>query len=366
MNQKIKIAMVTNHFGITGISTVILNYCKELDRHKYDLTVIVGKPIAEENRKECAENGICLIELPSRHQESVKHYVRLWKVLKQNHYDIVHVHGSSSMMAVELTIAKMAGVKIRIAHSHNTMCPNMKIHRILNPYFRKIYTQALACGKMAGDWLFGENEFEIIPNGFHTELFEFDEEERKRVKKELDIEDKLVIGHIGRFNEQKNQEYLIKTFEQVAKVCGDAVLLIVGTGPNFNRVKGIIDNSLYKNQIILYGVTKETRAMYSAMDVFVLPSRYEGLPVVLLEAQMTGLPCIVSDKVTREVDFGEIQWLSIEDAPTNWAKSILQTAVKSNVQRRNYRSKHITRIQSYDINQTVNQLDRIYERLVHQ
>lgn len=97
MNQKIKIAMVTNHFGITGISTVILNYCKELDRHKYDLTVIAGKPIAEENRKECAENGICLIELPSRHQESVKHYVRLWKVLKQNHYDIVHVHGSSSI-----------------------------------------------------------------------------------------------------------------------------------------------------------------------------------------------------------------------------------------------------------------------------
>lgn len=366
MNQKIKIAMVTNHFGITGISTVILNYCKELDCHKYDLTVIAGKPIAEENRKECAENGICLIELSSRHQESVKHYVNLWKVLKQNHYDIIHVHGSSSMMAVELTIAKMAGVKIRIAHSHNTMCPNMKIHRILNPYFRKIYTKALACGKMAGDWLFGENEFEILPNGFHTELFEFDEEERKRVRKELDIEDKLVIGHIGRFNEQKNQEYLIKTFEQVANVCGDAVLLLVGTGPNFDSVKGIIDNSLYKNQIILYGVTKETRAMYSAMDVFVLPSRYEGLPVVLLEAQMTGLPCIVSDKVTREVDFGEIQWLSIEDAPTNWAKSILQTAVKTNVQRRNYRSEHITRIQSYDINQTVNQLDRIYERLVHQ
>lgn len=125
------------------------------------------------------------------------------------------------------------------------------------PVFRKIYTQALACGKMAGDWLFGENEFEIIPNGFHTELFEFDEEERKRVKKELDIEDKLVIGHIGRFNEQKNQEYLIKTFEQVAKVCGDAVLLLVGTGPNFNRVKGIIDNSLYKNQIILMELQKK-------------------------------------------------------------------------------------------------------------
>lgn len=87
MDEKIKIAMVTNHFGITGISTVILNYCKELEHHKYDLTVIAGQPIAEENRKECTENGIHLIELPSRHQESAKHYVGLWKVLKKNHYD---------------------------------------------------------------------------------------------------------------------------------------------------------------------------------------------------------------------------------------------------------------------------------------
>ena len=97
MDKKIKIAMVTNHFGITGISTVILNYCKELDYHKYDLTVIAGRPIAEENRKECAENGIHLIELPSRHQESAKHYIGLWKALKENHYDIVHVRAHTIM-----------------------------------------------------------------------------------------------------------------------------------------------------------------------------------------------------------------------------------------------------------------------------
>ena len=142
MDEKIKIAMVTNHFGITGISTVILNYCKELDHRKYDLTIIAGQPIAEENRKECTENGIHLIELPSRHQESAKHYSGLWKTLRKNHYDIVHVHGNSSMMAIELTIARLAGEKIRIAHSHNSMCPNMKVHRVLNPYFRKIYTKA--------------------------------------------------------------------------------------------------------------------------------------------------------------------------------------------------------------------------------
>ena len=364
MDKKIKIAMVTNHFGITGISTVILNYCKELDYHKYDLTVIAGRPIAEENRKECAENGIHLIELPSRHQESAKHYIGLWKALKENHYDIVHVHGSSSMMAIELTIAKFAGEKIRIVHSHNSMCPNMKVHRILNPYFRKIYTKALACGKLAGDWLFGENKFEVLPNGFHTERFAFNEEERNRVRKELGIEDNLVVGHIGRFNGQKNQEYLIEAFERVAKVRSDAVLLLVGTGPDFDKIKKIVDNSLYRNQIILYGVTKETRAMYSAMDVFVLPSRYEGLPVVLLEAQITGLPCIVSDWVTKEVDFGEIQWLSSEENAESWAEAILRTVIRSNAQRKDYRREHTAQIECYDISQTVKQLDVIYERLV--
>lgn len=194
----------------------------------------------------------------------------------------------------------------------------------------------------------------------------FDESGRKQMREGFNIEDKFVIGHIGRFNEQKNQAYLIESFEEVAKVRSDAVLLLVGTGPDYDKVKGLVDNSLYKNQIILYGVTRETLAMYSAMDVFVFPSRYECLSVVLLEARMTGLPCIVSDKVTREVDFGEIQWLSIEGAPAKWAKSILQTVAQSNVQRRNYRSEHITEIQSYDINQTVKQLDRIYEHLVHQ
>lgn len=358
--------MITNHFDITGISTVILNYCKELDHHKYDLTVIAGQPIAEENRKECTENGIHLIELSSRHQNPVKHYIGLWKAFKQNNYDIVHVHGSSSMMAIELTIARFAGEKIRIAHSHNTMCPNMKIHRILNPYFRKIYTKALACGTVAGNWLFGENQFELLPNGFHTDLFAFDDADRKRVRGELDIEDKFVIGHVGRFNGQKNQVYLIEAFERVAKVRNDAVLLLVGTGPDFDRIKEIVDNSLYRDQIILYGVTKEMKAIYSAMDIFTLPSKYEGLPVVLLEAQIMGLPCIVSDRVTKEVDFGEIQWLSIEDNPENWAKAILQTVAWSSVQRRNYRKEHISKIECYDINQTVRQLDAIYERLVQQ
>lgn len=362
--KKIKIAMVTNHFGITGISTVILNYCKALDHNKFELSVIVGAPIAEENRKECMENDIHLIQLPSRHQESAKHYFGLWKALRQNHYDIVHVHGSSSMMAIELTIAKLAGAKLKIAHSHNSACPNMRIHKILNPYFRKSYTKALACGILAGDWLYGKNQFEVLPNGFHTENFIFDSGERDRIRKELQIENKFVIGHIGRFNEQKNQPYLLQVFEKVADKQKDAVLLLVGTGPDFEKTKALVESHPYKEQIILYGVTKNIRAMYSVMDIFALPSRHEGLPVVLLEAQISGLPCVVSDKVTREVDFGEIQWASIDDDPETWAKRILGSNIPQETDRQEYYEVHKCQIAEYDIENTVKQLEKIYTELM--
>lgn len=364
MDKKIKVAMVTNHFEITGISTVILNYCKALDKNKFDLSIIVGVPIAKENIEECERYGIDLISLPARHGEPLEHYFGLWKVLKRNPYDIVHIHGSSSMMAIELTIAKYAGKKNRIAHSHNTMCSNMIVHKLIKRYFRKQYTKAIACGNLAGGWLFGENQFEILPNGFHTECFRFDSEERNQIRKKLNIEDCFVIGHIGRFNDQKNQSYLLRVFEKVAGERKNAILLLVGIGPDFDTVKNLVENHPYKNQIILYGATSNTKAMYSAMDVFVFPSKYEGLPVVLLEAQTSGLPCIASDRITKEVDFGDIIWESIDHTPKRWADIILNLRPNQNTDRYKYYYTKQEKREEYDIDNTVKQLEKIYLELM--
>ena len=268
------------------------------------------------------------------------------------------------MMAVELTIAKLAGVRNRIAHSHNSTCPNMSVHRLLNPYFRTVYTKALACGQLAGNWLFGGGNFEVLPNGFHTEYFAFSKEKRDLIRTELGVESQLLIGHIGRINEQKNQEYLLEIFKEVAMMRNDAVLLIVGTGPDEEKIKASVKEHPYKNRIILYGETDNPTAFYSAMDVFAFPSRYEGLPVVLLEAQISGLPCVVSDKITREVDLGNLIWESINDAPKQWAKAVLSVEYQSEKERIAYRESHLEMIQSYDIAQSVKQLDKIYVDLV--
>ena len=363
-NRRIKIAMVTNHLEITGISTVMMNYCKMLNREKYDLTIIAGAPLAEEYRIDCNKFGINLIGLPPRHQKSAAHYYSLWKVLRNNRYDIVHVHGSSSMMAIELTIAKLAGTRILIAHSHNTKCPNMRMHKLLNPYFRSVYTQALACGKLAGEWLFGENNFKILPNGFDIGRYAFSASDRLKIRTKLGIQDKLVVGHIGRINKQKNQTYLLEVFETLAEHNSRAILLLIGTGPDYGLLRGLIEKHPYKERIILYGETKDTPAMYSAMDIFTLPSRYEGLPVVLLEAQISGLPCIVSDKVTKEVDFGNIQWRSIDDDPSVWADTIMNTVILDEREREEYRLLCQKEIIGYDIKNTVVQLENIYDQLL--
>lgn len=360
MKEKIKVAMLTSHFDITGIGTVMMNYCIALDKERYDLTIIAGKPIADKYKNECKEYGIHLIALPSRHEETIRHYIALWKALKTVHYDIVHDHGNSSMMAIELTIAKLAGIKNRIAHSHNSVCQSIKVHQLLNPYFRTIYTKALACGQLAGNWLFGEDNFDVLPNGFHMEEFAFSKENRELVRNELVLGEQFIIGHIGRINAQKNQEYLLDIFKEVATVRNDAILLIVGTGPDEEKIKSCVENHPYKNRIILYGETDNPTAFYSAMDVFVFPSRFEGLPVVLLEAQISGLPCIVSDKITREVDLGDINWQSIDDDPKSWADALLFIEKRSEEERAAYKIKHLEEIQQYDITQSVKQLDRIY------
>lgn len=173
--------------------------------------------------------------------------------------------------------------------------------------------------------------------------------------------DNLVIGHIGKFNNQKNQNYLIRAFEKLSYEDDKAILLLVGNGPDLEEIRNQAQHTACADRIIFWGATENPEYLYSAMDVFALPSRFEGLPVVLLEAQISGLPCIVSDKVTREVDFGDIIWKSIEDDPQIWADTILSMGQRTEVQRKQYRLQHVKQIARYDIKESAKLVENIYE-----
>lgn len=363
--QPITVAMWSNDFDIHGISSVIINYCRNIDLQNFSITILAGTPINDMYLSECITHEVRVVELPSRKKNTLEYYMTLYSFLKREHFDIIHFHCNSATITPELIIARLCGIKVRIAHSHNTTCDNLKIHRCMYPLFRKLCTARFACGEAAGNWLFKGENFVVIPNGFETKKFVFSQSARKKIQMELNLEGKLVLGHVGKFNDQKNQQYLLKIFEKYAEDCADAVLLLVGTGPNFNAVKEMAEKHPFRDRIILYGETSAVAEMYSAMDLFVLPSKFEGLPVVLLEAQISGLPCIVSDKVTQEVDFGDIVWKSIEAKPEIWVKAINGVEIRT-AERMDYCAKHYNRVSEYEISVTVNKLEQEYLRLYHQ
>lgn len=350
--------MLANDLNINGISTVVANYCMNMDLEKFDITVVAGAPIDKSYRQLFDKQGIHYAELPARKTSAKAFYLALFKEFKKNKYDIAHIHGNSATITIELMLAFLHGIKVRVAHSHNSTCDNMKIHKLLLPLFKILKTHSCACSDLAGKWLFGKGDFNVLPNGFYTERFAFNEELRKQERSRLNIDDKFVIGHIGRFNKQKNHAFLLEIFNEIAQEREDAVLLLVGTGPDYDKVIQLIDNHPFKDRIILYGETSEAEKAYAAMDVFAFPSKYEGLGIVLLEAQMNGLKCVSSDVIPQEAILGEnIVLLSLDDDIKKWKDEILE---QKPINRNAFYYQNEDKILKYDIRQNAKELEEYY------
>ena len=361
--RRIRVAMLATNLELNGISSVIMNYVRYLDLSKYNLTIIAGKSIEEKYRLECNDRGVNIIELPHRLDDTKGYYYNLYKSLKKGNFDIFHVHGSSATLAIDLMIAKLAGIKLRIAHSHNTTTNNMKLHKILTPIFKVLYTKGFACGIAAGKWLFGNRDFVVIPNGFDVKKFMYSKKARDKFRENNNLENTIVLGHVGRFNHQKNHPFILKVFDELIKLNGKYRLLLVGNGPDFNKVQSLIEKSQNSDKIILYGETINPSDVYMAMDKFILPSLYEGLPVVLLEAQISGLPAIVSNVVTSEVKMTDnLIFESLKNSPKKWAKSI-DSLNTTDEERRKFFSNNKNIIMNYEVEKSVKILENEYDKI---
>ncbi len=287
---------------------------------------------------------------------------------EHNDYDVIHMHSSSKNYMV-LKKAKKYGIPVRIAHSHNidfqTKNPIKKfLGNIFKSFLKKYATDYFACSKIAGEWLFGEKivnseKFYVIHNAIDYDKFKFNEEKRNKIRKELDVkDDELVIGHVGRFTNQKNHDFLIDIFYEMYKINQNIRLLLIGKGENEELIKIKVKKLNLENLVMFLGFKKDVYNYYQAMDVFLLPSKYEGLPVTLVEAQANGLPIFTSKKVVSdEVKLCDnLYFIELDKKPEEWAKEIL--------------SKDLTRINTYQnfkdnryfINDTVDFLEEFYEK----
>ena len=258
----------------------------------------------------------------------------LYRIFKENNYKIVHSH-ISTLSVFPLRIAKKAGVPIRIAHSHSTS--NKKewkrnlIKNILRPFSKVYANQFFACSELSGRWLFGEkafknNKIKIINNAIDLEKFKFNKEIRNKIREKLNIlEDTVLIGHIGRFVTQKNHEFLIEVFNDIYKGRKNSKLILIGQGNLKKKIVKKVEELGLKDNVIFTGQINNVSDYYNAMDIFILPSLYEGLPVVGIEAQANGLLCEFSTDMTKETKvLNTTRFISLKETPENWAKIILE------------------------------------------
>lgn len=295
---------------------------------------------------------------------------RLKKLIKEKKYECVHIHADvANKLLVSGFAAKCAGVRKIILHSHAAGVDgnhrNMKerIHKVCRKVLRWVGTDFVACSDVAAKWMFPDMQLPRIPlikNGIDLKKFSYDEQIRKNIRNQLHVEHKIVVGHVGRFCYQKNHDYFIKILQLIKKRGVNAVLLLVGEGPDEQSFRNKLKEQDLEDYVIFYGVSQNVQELFMAMDVFVLPSHFEGLPIVGVEAQTTGLPVIFSEKITRESQLREdVVYLGIEDKDvTTWVDTILQFAQKKEDRPKAYVE---LKNQKFDIEDTIAALMALYE-----
>lgn len=302
--EPIRVAQVMGKMLGGGVESVVMNYYRHVDRSKVQFDFLVDSDSTLVPRKEIESLGGRVFVI-SPYQDILRYQGELEALFREQCWPIVHSH-VNALSVFPLRAAKRAGVPVRIAHSHSTANPNERaktaIKDVLRTQANRYPTARFACGRYAGEWLFGRGvSFEVMTNAIDLERFVFSPEGRKTVRAELGIaESALVVLHIGRFVEQKNHQFLVVVFASLLKRRPDAVLLLAGDGPMRPEIERKVAELGISDHVRFLGQRSDVAALYSAADVFCLPSLYEGLPVVGVEAQASGLPILMSTDVSDE------------------------------------------------------------------
>lgn len=293
----------------------------------------------------------------------------LVRLIKKEKYQYVHIHADvANKLFVSGIAAKVSGTSKIIFHSHAAGIDGEKrkikyfIHILLRRSLKYIATNLVACSDVAAEWMFpnaDKQEIIVINNGVDLEKFYFDQKKRCDVRQRLNIQDEILIGHVGRFCYQKNHEYLVKIMKLVKEKKIRACLLLVGEGPDEQRIRKLVQSEKLDNDIIFYGISNSVNELFMAMDVFILPSHFEGLPIVGVEAQASGLPVIFSSAITRAAKLtNNVLYLGTEDNNIEqWTEEILRLSQR--IQDRN-NAYYELKEKKFDIKDTVCSFMRLY------
>lgn len=356
----IKVLQIIDNMNIGGMESMLMNYYKNMDRKKiqYDFLIFHKEKCFYED--EIKYLGGNVFKITPRRKNPVLNFNELKRFFENNSYDIVEIHQGVTYL-LPIRLAKKYGVKRIIIHSHGVDGKykkglyNIYRKKVVIPYLNKNATDFFACSELITEDLFNQERcqaknYYLINNSVDVTKFMYNEKIRSSVRKDLNIEKDFVVGHVGRFHYQKNQDFII----QLANKIPNFKFVLIGEGEDFEKIKKIAPDN-----VILYGASSKVNYLMQAFDVFILPSRWEGLPLVGVEAQAAGLPVVLSENITKETDItGNALFL-----PLN-----LEIWMNELNKLRNYNRKDTSKIienSGYDSKTEAKKLEKIYEKILY-
>lgn len=350
---------------LNGISSVIMNLY-QASCHQFDYTIITNEE-ADPSYKRMLLSKDSLMVFPSRKTELLNYLKQFRKLIKKNHYSVLHIHGNSETMVIEGLVAKVAGFSGKIIfHTHNSKKSNF-LYRKFNPLMKFLGDQYIACGMKAGENLYGDAPFMIIKNGIFLKKYQFNREAKEKFIQKYDCQGKKILGHIGRFNHQKNQLFLLELMDYWKKnnpsFLTKVHLFLVGEGEKKEEIAQYLIQKKLQQHITIINGEENPEAFYSFFDYFLLPSFFEGFPMVAVESQAAGLPGIYSDQMDPKVKVGlGVTFASInenEDTFKKWGnlikKDIWQREELSVTNQKQLQA------EGFDIAQVAEELATVYE-----
>ena len=325
----IRVLQVVTHMERGGLESMLMNYYRHIDRERVQFDFLVHRQERAAFDDEIESLGGRIYRLPRLVPWS-KNYLSALNHFFDEHqeYKVVHVH-QDCLSSVILKVAAKHNIPLRIAHSHNANQDRNLKYPIKLWYRRSIpqyATNLFACGKDAGDWMFSRVPYQIINNAIDAAAYTYNPAKRTEMRRQLGLTEELLVGHVGRFNPQKNHPFLLDIFAALLKKEPNAVLLLVGGGEDMLKIQAKAQALGIAEHVRFLGIRSDVADLMQAMDVFVFPSLYEGLPVTMVETQAAGLPCLISDKVPPEciLTEGLVDILPLSADPEVWAEKILE------------------------------------------
>lgn len=357
---------ILNSLNNGGAETFLMKIYRRIDRENYQVDFCLSSDEHGYYEEEALALGSKLYRVVSKSKNPIKNFLQIKKIVKENHYSSVMRMNEHALAVPDLIAARLGAAKKLVLRSSNADSGSKKL-RILHKLFcffpRTIPNVKIAPSKKAAEYTFGKRNVEkgkvtFLQNGLAVEDFCFEKEIRDRLRKEMNVDDRFVVGHIGRFQKQKNHKFLIDVFKEILAKKENAMLVLVGgNGELLVETKEYVKTQGLGEKVLFLGNRSDVNKLLSAFDILVFPSLYEGMPNVVIEAQAAGLPCLISDTITEEADItGLVKYYPLEKSAKEWADEAI--AQSERFERRSYNREF------YDAGYTIDVVTEKFIKLV--